>query len=417
MTDSEGLYPRAAKRSLQAALADTRVVVLNGARQTGKSTLANLIAADRHGTEIRYLDDAATRAAAESDPTRFVRHDGLLIIDEVQRVPELLLSIKDAVDRDPRPGRFLLTGSARLGALRTIPDLLPGRSETIDLWPLSQGELDDTSDRFIDAIFEDGPEVAVPPSQLRRDDYVDRALRGGYPEAVRRTDPGRRSRFFQSYVADLIHRDVPQIAVIERPEAMRTLISVTAAGMAGLTVIERISNRTGLPASTVRRYLDTLESLFLIRRVPAWSNNLTTRAVATAKMTLVDSGVAGHLVGMNIKRARHPNAPVGPLLENFVHGELARALTWSSEPVRIYHYRDRDGYEVDAVLERASGEIVAIEVKAAETVRHDDFRGIERLARRIGDDLVAGIVLYTGAAPLSFGDRLRAVPIASLWHA
>lgn len=416
MIDAEGLYPRAATRSVQSALTDTRVVVLNGARQTGKSTLASLIAADRPGTEIRYLDDAATRAAAESDPTRFVRHDGLLVIDEVQRVPDLLLSIKDAVDRDPRPGRFLLTGSARLDALHTIPDLLPGRSETIDLWPLSQGEIDGTGDRLIDAIFEDGPEIAVPSSELRRDDYVARALRGGYPEAVRRTDLGRRSRFIESYVADLINRDVPQVAAIERPDAMRTLINVTAAGMAGLTVIERISNHTGLPASTVRRYLDTLESLFVIRRIPAWSSNLTTRAIATAKMTLIDSGIAGHLIGMNIKRAHHPNAPVGPLLENFVHGELARALTWSTEPVRLHHYRDRDGYEVDAVLERASGEIVAIEVKAAETVRRDDFRGIERLARRVGDNLTAGIVLYTGGQPLSFGDRLRALPIASLWH-
>ncbi|MGH8962705.1 MAG: ATP-binding protein [Jatrophihabitantaceae bacterium] len=415
VTTQGELYPRAARRSVQAALADTRVVVLNGARQTGKSTLANLIVGDRADAKVRYLDDAATRAAAESDPTRFVHHDGLLVIDEVQRVPDLLLSIKDAVDRDPRPGRFLLTGSARLVALRTIPDLLPGRSETIELWPLSQGEIDGTPDRFVDAIFEDGPELAVPASDLRREDYIARALRGGYPEAVRRVDAGRRSRFFESYTADLINRDVPQVAAIERPNDMRTLINVTAAGMAGLTVIDRVSNHTGLPASTVRRYLDTLESLFVIRRVPAWSSNLATRAVATPKMTLVDSGIAGHLVGMNLRRTRHPSAPVGPLLENFVFGELGRQLSWSSEPVRLYHYRDRDGYEVDALLERASGELVAIEVKAAETVRRQDFRGIDRLARRVGNDLVAGIVLYTGPEPFSFGDRLRALPISALW--
>jgi predicted AAA+ superfamily ATPase len=185
--------------------------------------------------------------------------------------------------------------------------------------------------------------------------------------------------------------------------------------MAGLTVVDGISNRTGVPASTVKRYLDLLELLFVIRRVPAWASNLTTRAVATPKITLVDSGLAGHLIGMSLKRARHPTAPVGPLLENFVLGELGRQLSWSQEPVRLYHYRDRDGYEVDALLERASGELVAIEVKAAESVRRDDFRGIERLARRVGDDLIAGIVLYTGPEPLSFGDRLRALPISALW--
>ncbi len=169
------------------------------------------------------------------------------------------------------------------------------------------------------------------------------------------------------------------------------------------------------PPQTVKRYLELLDLLFVIRRVPAWSSNLTTRAVATPKMTLVDSGVSGHLVGMSLKRAQHPAAPVGPLLENFVLGELARQLSWSHEPVRLYHYRDRDGYEVDALLERASGELVAIEVKASETVRRHDFRGIDSLARRVGDDLVAGIVLYTGSEPLSFGDRLRALPISALW--
>jgi uncharacterized protein len=186
MSTGGELYPRSARHSVQAALADTRVVVLNGARPTGKSTLANLVVRDHPSAEMRYLDDAAIRAAAESDPTRLVRHDGLLVIDEVQRVPELLLSINDSVDRDPRPGRFLLTGSARLFALHAIPDLLPGRSETIELWPLCQGEIGRAADGLIDAVFDQGPDLIVSISDLRRDDYVARALRGGYPEAARR---------------------------------------------------------------------------------------------------------------------------------------------------------------------------------------------------------------------------------------
>jgi hypothetical protein len=218
---------------VQAALADTRVVVLNGARQTGKSTLASLVAGDHPGAEMRYLDDAATRAAAESDPTRFVRHDALLIIDEVQRVPELLLSIKDTVDRDPRPGRFLLTGSARLVALHTIPDLLPGRSETVELWPLSQGEISRTRDGLVDAVFDQGPDLAVHSSELRRDDYLARALCGGYPEAVRRADPGRRSRFFESYIADLINRQRRSSSMRHRAFKDWVFAFVAAASMAG----------------------------------------------------------------------------------------------------------------------------------------------------------------------------------------
>ncbi|MGA9309498.1 MAG: ATP-binding protein [Pseudonocardiaceae bacterium] len=412
------LLPRRANENVRAALADTRVVVINGARQTGKSTLARLIMEGFSGAELRYLDEAAVRSAAQADPALFVRHDGLLVLDEVQRVPDLLLAIKHAVDVDSRPGRFLLTGSARLLALRDIPDLLPGRSETIELWPLSQGEIDRTAEGFVDAVFEYGAEQMVAQttqSALHREDYLERALRGGYPEAVRRTDLGRRARFFESYVSDLISRDVRQVAEIERPADMRRLLNLISASMATLSIPAAFANRLRLPASTVKRYLDLLELLYVVRRIPAWSTNLTTRAVATPKLMVVDTGLASHLAGMTLKRAKRPTAPVGPIMENFVLGELARQLSWADDPVRLYHYRDRDQNEVDAILERASGEVVAVEVKAAETVRSEDFRAMRHLARRLGNQLHAGIVLYAGRQALPFGERLCALPISALW--
>lgn len=411
------LYPRRAHAAVLAALADTRVVVINGARQSGKSTLARMVAADLPGSAIRYLDDAAVRGAAESDPAGFVRHDGLLVIDEVQRVPDLMLAVKHQVDLDPRPGRFLLTGSARLFGLREIPDLLPGRGETIELWPLSQGEIEELDGRFVDALFDRGSDLAVPQSGLGRPDYIERALRGGYPEAVRREDPGRRSRFFESYLNDLINRDVRQLSDIARPADLRRLIGVLGAQMASLIVPAALAGRLQVPGSTLKRYLDLLDLVFVTRRVPAWSTNLTTRAIATPKLILTDSGLGAHLTGLTAKRAALPTTNVGALVENFVLSELARQLAWATEPVRLYHYRDRDGYEVDAVLEHAAGEVVALEVKAGETVRGEDFRGIRRLARRLGDRLVCGIVLYAGAHKLHFGDRLLAVPISALWTA
>jgi len=364
---------------------------------------------------LRYLDEAPLRDAAQADPGRFVPHDGLLVIDEVQRVPDLFLAIKHEVDIDLRPGRFLLTGSARLVGLRDIPDLLPGRSETVELSPLSQGEIDQRPDSFIDAVFQDGMEVGVPPSDLRRDDYVERALRGGYPEAVRRSDPGRRGRFFESYISDVINHAVRQLTEIERTGDMRRLINLIAASTSTPANPSNVANRLQVPATTVKRYLELLDLVFITRRVPAWSSNHATWAVATPKLLLNDSGLAAYLTGMSLKRARRPAAPVGPILETFVLGELTRQLTFASNPIRLYHYRDRDQYEVDAVLEAASGEIVACEIKAAETVRSEDFRGIARLARQLGDQLVAGIVLYAGQSPLSFGDRLRAWPIPPLW--
>jgi uncharacterized protein len=415
MLAADALFPRQARRAVTTALADTRVVVINGARQTGKSTLARLVMAEFPGSELRYLDEAPVRAAAQADPGLFVRHDALLVIDEIQRVPELFLAIKHEVDVDPRPGRFLLTGSARLVGLRDIPDLLPGRSETMELSPLSQGEIERSLDGLIDAVFQRGVSIKVPPSVLRREDYLERALRGGYPEAVRRTDAGRRSRFFESYISDVINRDVRQLAEIERPADMRRLVNLIAGSTGSLANQTSMASRLQVPASTVKRYVDLLDLLFITRRIPAWSSNLATRAVATPKLVFNDSGLAAHLIGMSAKRARHPTAPVGPLIETFVLGELSRQLAFTDQPVRLYHYRDRDQYEVDAVLESASGDVVACEVKAAETVRSEDFRGIQRLARRLGGRFLGGVVLYAGGQALPFGERLRAWPISTLW--
>jgi uncharacterized protein len=399
--------PRRAAGLIEEALADTRVVVVNGARQVGKSTLAEVVLKHDSGGVARFLDDPVTRAAAEQDPVRFVRHDGLMLIDEVQRVPDLWLAIKHVVDRDPRPGRFLLTGSARLLALRSLPDALPGRSETIELWPLSQGEIDGTPDGFVDAAFAAGADLRLPPSELQRKDYLARTARGGYPEARRRESPQRRHRFFESYLADLLGRDVKQVADIGRSGDMRRLIALLAAQTGGLLNVNRLARDLSISAPTVRSYIDILETVYLIRLIPAWS---ASRSIAAPKVIFVDPGLAGYLTA-----GATTDASLGGQLENFVLGELARQLTWSATPARLHHYRDRDQYEVDGVLEDNAGQIIGVEVKAAETVRAGDFRGLRRLQRRLGDRFRAGFVLYCGTESLSFGDGLTCLPISALW--
>jgi len=411
MRKATDYLPRRAAELITEAITDTRVVVVNGARQVGKSTLAEVVL--RHGDNgvARFLDDPVTRAAAVADPVRFVRHDGLMLIDEVQRVPDLWLAIKHVVDRDPRPGRFLLTGSARLLALRSLPDSLPGRSETIELWPLSQGEIDGAPDGFVDAAFELGADVrAAATEELQRKDYVARTARGGYPEARRRVSPQRRQRFFEGYLADLLSRDVKQVADIEKAGDMRRLVALLAAQTGGLLNVNRLAGELSITAPTVRSYIEILETVYLIRLIPAWSANATSRAVATPKVIFVDSGLAGYLTTGAVT-----DAALGGQLENFVLGELARQLTWARTPARLYHYRDRDQYEVDGVLEDNAGRIVGVEVKAAETVRADDFRGLKRLQRRLGPRFRAGFVLYCGAESLSFGDGLTCLPISALW--
>jgi predicted AAA+ superfamily ATPase len=381
--------------------------VVNGARQVGKSTLAEAVLKHDPNGVARFLDDPVTRAAATEDPIRFVRHDGLMLIDEVQRVPDLWLAIKHLVDRDPRPGRFLLTGSARLLALRGLPDTLPGRSETIELWPLSQGEMEGTPDGFVDAAFTHGADLRAEPSGLLRKDYLARAARGGYPEARRRESPLRRGRFFESYLADLLSRDVKQVADIEKAGDMRRLVALLAARTSGLLNVNRLAGELSVTAPTVRSYIEILETVYLVRLVPAWSAN---RSIAAPKVMFVDPGLAGHLTAGAVT-----DASLGGQLENFVLGELARQLTWSTTPARLYHYRDRDQYEVDGVVEDNAGQIVGVEVKAAETVRADDFRGLKRLQRRLGARFRAGFVLYCGAESLSFGDGLTCLPISALW--
>ncbi len=407
------ILPRRAEAAVSAALTDTRVVLVNGARQSGKSTLVATVCRDR-AAEWRSLDRATEREAARADPVEFLRQGSLMVIDEVQRDPELLLSIKASVDEDPRPGRFLLTGSARVLGLRALPDALPGRMETIELWPLSQGEIDDTPDGFVDAIFALGPDLHHD-SDLTKIDYVERLVRGGFPEAVAR-DGARRERFFDGYVADLVNRDVVQLSQIEHGRQMRNLIKLIAARSGQLLVAGTVAGSLGLSRPTVTRYIGLLEEVFLVKRIPGWSRNLSRRTVSTPKVALVDSGIAANLIGQDTRRLMRPDSALGGLLEAFVAMEVARQQTWATARTELFHYRTKDQVEVDMVLESRAGDVVALDVKASSTVRAEDFRGLVHLRDRLGADFRVGCVLYTGDKTLSFGDRMRALPISAIWQ-
>ncbi len=408
------VLPRHARALIDEAMADTRVVLVNGARQSGKSTLVRLAGAALDA-EWYTLDDTDIREAAREDPREFVAGPKSIIIDEIQRLPELLLSIKARVDERSAPGQFLLTGSARVLGLRTLPDALPGRMETIELWPFAQGEIDGRPDRFIDAIFTHGPDLRHA-SSLERADYADRVVRGGFPEAVARDQPRRRQRFFDSYVSNLITRDVSQVGEIEKVGEMEKLVRLIAARSGGQLVINELAGKAGLANHTVARYVSLLQEIFLIKLVPAWSRNLSTRVTGTPKVAMTDSGIAANLVGADAAQFKRPGSPFGSLLEGFVLMELARQQSWNDMRVDLYHYRTRDQVEVDAVLENRRGQVVGIEVKASSTPRSDDFRGLRHLQDRLGDDFIAGLVLHTGQRTLPFGPKLRAMPISALWE-
>jgi predicted AAA+ superfamily ATPase len=407
------IVERKAASRVREALSDTRVVLINGARQSGKSTLAAQVARER-GAAWFSLDRTAERQAAQRDPSGFVRAANPMVIDEVQRVPDLLLAVKEVVDSGYEPGRFLLTGSARLLGLKALPDSLPGRMVTVELWPLSQGEIDGAPDGFTAAAFRQGPDVRVE-ADLTRADYAARLVRGGFPGAVARAGH-RRAAFLEAYVADIVNRDVVQVSEIERGPELRDLITMLAGRSGQLLDAAKLGGRLGLSRQTVMRYLALLEEVFLIKRLPAWGRSVTTRAVRARKLAFVDSGVAAAILGYDEDALLRITSPLGGLLEAFAAMELARQAAWASDGIGVYHYRTRDQVEVDVVLQDRRHRVVGIEVKASSTAMDADFRGLRHLQRVAGPDFVAGFVLYLGERTLPFGDKFRAVPLSALWQ-
>ena len=409
---------RSVETTLIEALTDSPVVILNGPRQSGKSTLLSHLAGSRPSTALITLDASAERAAAHDDPEGYVLaiHDRLdadtVAIDEVQLVPGLFRAVKYAVDRDRKPGRFILAGSTRLLALPALSDSLAGRMEVVELWPLTQGELAGRRDGFLAAVLRG--DLAMQPGGEARGRTIDRAVTGGFPPVIQRA-PGRRRRWFTNYVASVIERDIAVLASLERVGQIPRIVSLIAARTGGLINMAEIARDSGVPVRTLASYLTWLERVFLIHRLPGWSSNRTSRAVKAPKIHLVDSGVLGSYLGVHANTV--DNAEIGQLLETFVVGELRRQLAWSDETVELFHFRSPDGIEIDVVAEDSRGRLVGIEVKSSVGIDGRAFRGLRHLQQRHPDRFVGGIVLYCGTATLPFGPDLKAMPISSLWTA
>ncbi|TAK86037.1 MAG: ATP-binding protein [Betaproteobacteria bacterium] len=409
------MFERNLAPQLLEALADTPVVALTGARQTGKSTLAQQIAA-RIEAGYWTLDDAATHAAAASDPVGFIRGLGrAAVIDEAQKAPGLFAALKAEVDRDRRPGRFLLTGSADVRTLPAISESLAGRIEFATLWPLSQGEIHGRRERFIDALFaRELPRLGRSPAGERSIEAMVAA--GGYPEALARAVESRREAWFSSYIATLLQRDVRDLARIDGLTELPRLLRLLAARSAALLNASEISRSSGIANTTLKRYLALLELVFLVRPLAAWSTNLGKRLVKSPKLHLVDSGLAAHLLGLSAQRLAQDRHALGALLESFVVGELRKQAAWAETRVSLGHFRSPAGAEVDVVLEDRRGRVAGVEVKASASVGRRDFSGLLLLQQSLRARFACGVVLYTGEQAVPFGDRLIALPVSALWR-
>ena len=411
------MYFRHITPLLAEALSDTPVVVVNGARQTGKSTLVQsldgLKAAPR-----RYLtlDDPAILNAAKSDPAGFINGlQGPVTLDEVQRAPELFLPIKAAVDRNRQPGRYLLTGSADVMLLPGMADSLAGRMEVLSLLPLSCAEVvDSPAINRADALFlGDWAALSVPPCD--RQTLIKHLAAGGFPEVVARGSAARRAAWFDAYVQAMLQRDVRDLANIEQLTEIPNLLHLLATRSATLLNFAELSRTAGLAQSTLKRYFALLEMLFLVTRVSPWERNPGKRLVKAPKVFLPDSGLLCHFVGATPDSlAARPGLP-GGVVETFVLSELLKHVAFSRQALSLWHYRTLSNIEVDFVLENRLGQITGIEVKASATVDAKDFKGLRHLQETEGAIFQHCIVLYAGREVVPFGDKLWAVPLSVWW--
>ncbi|MBP1884951.1 ATP-binding protein [Sinorhizobium mexicanum] len=406
------LIGRKARPVIETALADTRVVLIAGPRQAGKTTLARQFS----GSDRAYvtLDDAGALNAAKTDPVGFIRGLNRAVIDEVQRAPELILAIKESVDREDAPGRFLLTGSANLATVPAIADSLAGRMAVVPLLPFAQSELRSTPGRLLDRLFA-GEEPETGDGTVFGDDLLETVLRGGYPEVLRRATPARRVAWLEDYVALILDRDVRDIANIDQLDRLPRLLDVLAEHAGQLVNHSSFGAALGLSSVTAQKYVAILERLFLVRTLTPWSNNRLSRLIKTPKLHFLDTGLLASLREEEADVLRENRTRFGALLESFVVSELLKLASWSERRLSFSHYRTKDKDEVDVVIEDRRGRIVGIEVKASATVKADDFRGLRQLQEAVGDRFVRGLVLHDHDRVTPFGEKLHAAPLSILW--
>jgi len=413
---SAAMIERSLTPPLLDALSDRPVTLLAGARQSGKSTLALAVAGGAHPARYLTFDDPPTLTAATGDPVGFLAGlSGDVVLDEVQLVPELFRALKAAVDRDRRPGRFLLTGSAQVLLLPRLSESLAGRMEILTLWPLAQSEIEARGGSFIDAAFSGEPLVGGSLTSASTDDVRRMIVLGGFPEVRTLRDDRRRNAWFSSYLSTMLQRDVRDIANVDGLVTMPNLLALLAARSASLLNVSELSRSAGIKLTSLNRYLALLETVYLVQRLPAWAPNLGKRLVKAPKVHCVDTGLAAHLLGLDERGLGAAPQVLGALLETLVVNEIQKGSGWADTRARLFHFRSADRHEVDIVIEDAAGRVVGVEVRASATPGRADFAGLRALRDLVGDRFVRGVVLHLGEAALPFGDKLEAAPVASLW--
>lgn len=416
----DDLIPRRALDLARVSLGGFRAIVVQGARQVGKSTVAGLLARDLDAPYVT-LDREEDLESSTDDPALFLDTLGTpVVIDEVQRGGDrLLLALKRRLDRSRDAGQYVLTGSANFLTTPALSESLAGRIDLITLWPLSIGELAAGADRFVDRAFEGADALlAHTGTTPARADYLDLVCTGGYPE-VQRLSARLRSRWFLRYLETVLRREVESATDLRRFDALMAMATLLLARTGSELVITRLASDLGVDRATAQTYEPWIEATFLVHRLPAWSRNVSTKVVRRPKLHACDSGLAAAVVGKDADALGRLNDPAtGRLLESFVVAEIAKQLTWSRVSGRLHHLRDRNGLEIDAIVEATDGRVAAVQVKASTIARREDamhLRSLRNRLDRVGRDFVAGVVMHTGNRRVRIDDRIVGLPIADLW--
>jgi len=391
-------------------------IVIEGARQVGKSTLAQHIADPN--ARVLTLDDEQVRAAAIADPAGFIAESSgrQLVIDEIQRLPSLTLAVKAAIDRDRRPGRFILTGSASLLRVKGTADSLAGRVGRLTLHGLSRGEITGEVDDFVSIVLDSPEQITRADGLHTRTEYAALLAAGSYPEIYAATARVR-AAWFEGYVRGVVERDMSELKREVRPARSMAVLRTLAGRQSAELVKATLANETAVPATTITGYLDLVHDVGLVASLPPWTPNLAKREIGRPKSFVVDSGLALWLARVTpeqLGRLEYGEA-FGAFLEGFVAAELLRQRTWSTRRYDLLHWRDRDGDEVDIVIELDDGRVIGIEVKSASSFTARQFKGLARLRDALGERFVAGIVLNTGETGYRYADRLYGAPVSALW--
>lgn len=386
---------------LFAALDYMPVVLLRGARQTGKTTLAKSIGLHKKKYNYLSFDHLPSLIAAKNDPVSFIsRLEKPVILDEIQRVPELFLPIKSDVDENRTPGRYFLTGSADPLLIPQLGDSLAGRMRLLTLWPFSQGEIEGKKETFLERAFNQSPILTGKTFSCSKEDLLLRAIKGGYPTPQQMSSEKQRSEWFNDYISLVLQKDVMDLSKIENLTQMPNLLSLLAARTGGLLNTEELARSIKLSSVTLNRYLDLLRTLFLVHLLPAWSGNLGKRLVKSPKVYLSDTALQLFVLNVDTDRLTKDQNLTGNVIENFVVLELLKQISWSDLNVQMFHYRDYKHSEVDIVLEGPGGDLVAIEIKSSQTISSDDFKGLKKFQESVGKKFIQGILLYTGTTHL-----------------